>query len=419
LLAGGAGIYLLTLNSPDDRPELLTLDSPEEDPAAAISESLAFLRDQIGGALTAHLGGSFAGAVESGISQAESVSFSFSGGLKAEPENVTDAGQAYGRCFVHAHSELSRNFGSKLADALFDTVFNSVSWQSKVFIQDTVFKDTAWENHFADEKNLSYRDRTGMLSSVSIFEDLPFDARDLLIRNMTARRYNVGELVVRQGEIGDACYIISSGRVQVEEQDISGDQRILAFLNEGDFFGETALLRDTPRMCDIRATTDAVILAIYKADFIKVAEKHPEAAKLVVRRMKTMQVLLRIPLFADLPTNMLRSVLPKIRNEYYEDGEDVIRRGDVGSNFYLIRAGAVEVLGENDTKVADLGPRDHFGEIALLSDIPRTATVRSRGGVEVLALSKEDFLELTAGSEIFDINLRTVVDERMRAPSVG
>jgi CRP-like cAMP-binding protein len=86
----------------------------------------------------------------------------------------------------------------------------------------------------------------------------------------------------------------------------------------------------------------------------------------------------------------------------------------VGSDFYLIRAGTVEVLDEKDARVADLGPRDHFGEIALLSDIPRTATVRSKGGVEVLALSKEDFLELTAGSEVFDINLRTMVDERLR-----
>jgi CRP-like cAMP-binding protein len=75
-------------------------------------------------------------------------------------------------------------------------------------------------------------------------------------------------------------------------------------------------------------------------------------------------------------------------------------QGERGDRLYLIKDGAVDVAARGadgrDRHLATLGPTDYFGEIALLRDGPRTATVTARGPVELYTLSRADFQELLA-----------------------
>ncbi len=90
-----------------------------------------------------------------------------------------------------------------------------------------------------------------------------------------------------------------------------------------------------------------------------------------------------------------------VGTEMYEDGQVIIRQGDVGTAMYIVRRGLVEVVREPDgvgnaeKVVARLGPGEHFGEIAVLHNVPRTATVRAKGPVEVLRLSRDDTRRLS------------------------
>lgn len=81
---------------------------------------------------------------------------------------------------------------------------------------------------------------------------------------------------------------------------------------------------------------------------------------------------------------------------HYEPGELIVRKGQIGRELFMITAGTVEVLGageegEADTVVATLGPKEVFGERALLEDTPRTASVRARTAVDVVVMSRADF----------------------------
>jgi CRP-like cAMP-binding protein len=77
-------------------------------------------------------------------------------------------------------------------------------------------------------------------------------------------------------------------------------------------------------------------------------------------------------------------------------GKAVFRQGDPGDRFYVIEAGAADVIGD-DRLLTTLGPGDGFGEIALLRRVPRTATVRAATDLELHALTCDRFLPVVTG----------------------
>lgn len=88
---------------------------------------------------------------------------------------------------------------------------------------------------------------------------------------------------------------------------------------------------------------------------------------------------------------MIEGALGKL----YQNGDTIIRQGEVGNCMYVIQQGQVEVLlrkGDADVRVAVLGEGDFFGEMALFDQEVRSATVRARGEVWVLTLEKKSFL---------------------------
>lgn len=81
--------------------------------------------------------------------------------------------------------------------------------------------------------------------------------------------------------------------------------------------------------------------------------------------------------------------------EHYEAGEKIFSQGDEGNCAYFIRRGEVEVVDERTgAVVARLGPGDYFGEMALVSDTTRNATVRTRSPAELAVLGKRNFLNM-------------------------
>jgi MFS family permease len=110
----------------------------------------------------------------------------------------------------------------------------------------------------------------------------------------------------------------------------------------------------------------------------------------VARRDRDIEVLGEVVLFRPLPMPAIDALA--VRAEFVEiaAGDDVVRQGDEGDRFYAIEAGTADVIGDARL-VRTLGPGDAFGEIALLEDTCRTATVRARTELRLHTLPRADF----------------------------
>ncbi len=106
----------------------------------------------------------------------------------------------------------------------------------------------------------------------------------------------------------------------------------------------------------------------------------------------------RVPVFAALPAPALEAVARAARPLTIAPGETIIREGDRGEDYYVIVSGEVDVF-VGGVHRRTMGPDQGFGEIALLSDIPRTAGVVARGPVEVLAVGRAAFLTAVTGHD--------------------
>jgi MFS family permease len=103
-----------------------------------------------------------------------------------------------------------------------------------------------------------------------------------------------------------------------------------------------------------------------------------------------------IPMFAPLPAPTLESLAASLARVQVGAGETVFRQGDAGDRFYIVDSGEVEIeIGGREANV--LGPGESFGEIALLRDIPRTATARARKATQLFALERDAFLGAVTG----------------------
>jgi len=112
---------------------------------------------------------------------------------------------------------------------------------------------------------------------------------------------------------------------------------------------------------------------------------------------RVLTLLRAVPMFGVLPAPVLEALAFAATHVDIAAGEAVFSQGDRGDRYYVVDSGAVDVL-VDDRRVREQGPGSGFGEIALVRDVPRTATVRALGPVSLWALERDDFLAALGGT---------------------
>ncbi len=116
------------------------------------------------------------------------------------------------------------------------------------------------------------------LKSIEAFQSLSAHSLEQLTEKVTTSQYQAGAYILRQGDPGDAMYILREGEVEVPILDNQGRKKFTAQLTAGQFFGEMALLTGEPRSADVIARTDCTCLIVTKTALEPLLEKQPQVA---------------------------------------------------------------------------------------------------------------------------------------------
>lgn len=126
------------------------------------------------------------------------------------------------------------------------------------------------------------------------------------------------------------------------------------------------------------------------------------------------EVLANVPLFAGLTPDSLARLSAVAGEQTFPAGSFIVRQGQVGSGLYVILRGAARVVSGSQT-LAELGPRDFFGELAVVDQQPRLASVQATEETVCLGVASWDLLDLLKSDSALALNLIRGLAARLRS----
>lgn len=246
------------------------------------------------------------------------------------------------------------------------------------------------------------------------------------------KSYDRGEIVFREGDTGDAMYVILSGAVEISRK-IDGKDTLLGRLRRGEFFGESALIGHLPRMATATAAKRARLIPLTLGSLLDRANDDPTvilqllgalsvrlqaANQLVGSLVQTDENLSRTwdTCAPESPPSQSPSTPPSVLDKaapapgtsdqplfavdstaciWYEPGQTIFREGEQGDAMYFIVEGAVEIVqgsGDAGDRLALLTTHDFFGEMAIITGAPRTASATADSRTCLFPVTREEFL---------------------------
>lgn len=124
-----------------------------------------------------------------------------------------------------------------------------------------------------------------LLAHIEIFAGLSEAELQALHESSMTRQYPKNTVIINEGDNADSLYVIESGRVKVYCSDKNGKEFIINTMDSGDYFGELALLDDDKRSASVRTMEKSTFRIIYKEDFNRVLEEHPNIARTLIRNL--------------------------------------------------------------------------------------------------------------------------------------
>ncbi|KAB5517138.1 hypothetical protein PHYPO_G00185960 [Pangasianodon hypophthalmus] len=195
-----------------------------------------------------------------------------------------------------------------------------------------------------------------------------------------------GDDIITEGTEGDSMYIVAAGELRVTQAG-----RNLRTLTSGDVFGELAILYNCKRTASVKAVTAVKLWCIERQIYRSIM-----AIKSKKKREQLMGFLKTARTFKSLRDEQLSSIIDSMEEVKFQDNEVIVREGAEGDTFYIILKGEVQVTKKVNGQqkiIRKMGQGDHFGELALIREILRTATCTALGSVTCFAIDKEAFEE--------------------------
>jgi cAMP-dependent protein kinase regulator len=222
-----------------------------------------------------------------------------------------------------------------------------------------------------------------------LFKYLEENQRKEIFDAMFQVIHNPGEIIIKQGDEGDNFYVIDEGEVEVFVNNVC-----VTTIADSGSFGELALIYGTPRAATVKAKTTVKLWAIDRDTYRRIL-----MGSIIRKRKLYEEFLAKVSILESLDYYERLTVADALTPVQFNDGDIIVKQGEPGDDFYVIEEGTAIVLqqrsaDEPQVEVGRLGKSDYFGEIALLLDRPRAATVVAKGPLKCVKLDRARFERL-------------------------
>jgi cAMP-dependent protein kinase regulator len=244
-------------------------------------------------------------------------------------------------------------------------------------------------------KSIEQRER--ILASISknfLFSSLDKTQIDLVIDTMREMKFKPGQNLITQGDTGDFFYVVDDGVAECFVKKGKDDAPIkVKVYNHGESFGELALMYNCPRAATITAKTNVTAWAMERVPFRRILCETTSQ-----RRVSYEGFLESIPLLSSLDRYERAKISDALVEKTFTQGEQVIKMGDAGDNFYIIEDGEAAATKPNnkgkEVELMKYSRGSYFGELALLQDVPRAANVTALTDLKTIFLDRAAFVRL-------------------------
>lgn len=239
------------------------------------------------------------------------------------------------------------------------------------------------------------------LPQIPLFSHLNPDEFMSVVEKIHLRRFDIGDKIIKEGEPGEAFYIIARGKAKVTKKDPKGKEIDVAVIQEGEFFGEFAFFSESVRHASVTVSEEMEALEIDRRELAELIAQYPRIQEVMAQFYKERLIgtMIKIsPIFQPLGDQDRRDILARFETIEARVGNILIRQGEQGQGLFVIAGGeiAVTVAGGDGkpVEVARLREGDFFGEISLITDQPTTANCIAVKSSLLYKLPRQTFKEL-------------------------
>lgn len=246
-------------------------------------------------------------------------------------------------------------------------------------------------------------------NTIPIFSGLnPLLLRETMLES-TVHVLKKGDVIFERNDYSDTFFTVFRGTVGIQINPSNPD--LLVKLGEGEFFGEMGLISGRRRTATVLAATDCVVFETTRRTMLKLIQSVEEVRRTLDKTAILRQV--QMYLTPGVPADDLKDLIESAEIHHFKAGEVLFEEGDEGDHMHLIRSGSCTVsrrIGGKDVVLSYVPSGNYIGEMALLSDMPRSATVKAAHNVETICIEGETFKSLMQSNE----NVRHAVETKFR-----
>jgi len=232
------------------------------------------------------------------------------------------------------------------------------------------------------------------LSKSFLFSRLDDAEFNIIIGAMQEVAVEGSKEIITKGDDGDRLFVIEAGVFDCSIPDDADGWKVVKTCHPGDVFGELALLYNAPRAATVTAKEASTIWSLDRETFSNIVKENAQN-----KRNRYDAFLAKVPLLASMDPYERSQLADALRIEKVEDGATIVTQGEVGDKFYIVEEGAC-VAQKDGANVLEYAVGDYFGELALINNSTRAASVLAQGPGKLLSIDSVTFKRLLDVKEL-------------------